>query len=149
MIVDNIKNIDIYEFKNQNLIKAFEYIRSKKFEDKLTGKVEIDGEDLYAIISEYRPKLQNDVFWEAHKKYIDVQYIIKGEELIGYTSTNDLDIVKPYDSKGDVVLGKADGSYVKMKSDDFMVLFPDDAHKPGIISSDNTQVKKLIIKVKI
>lgn len=149
MIVDNINNVDIYELKNQNLIKAFEYIRSKKFEDKLTGKIEIDGEDLYAIISEYIPQLENDVFWEAHKKYLDVQYIIEGEELIGYTSINNLDIVKPYDIENDVVLGKADGSYIKLKSGDFMVLFPDDAHKPGIISSDNTQVKKLIIKVKI
>jgi YhcH/YjgK/YiaL family protein len=149
MIVDSIKNIDLYEFKNQNMTKAFEYIRNNRFTDELTGKIEIDGQDLYAIKSEYRPKLEHDLLWESHKRYIDIQYIIKGEELIGYTSINDFDIVKPYDSENDVVLGKVDGSYVKLKSGDFMVLFPDEAHKPGIMSSENSHVIKLVVKVKI
>jgi biofilm protein TabA len=149
MIIDNMKNIDIYAFKNKNLIKAFEYIQNSNFGDNATGKIDIDGHELYAIISEYSPKLENDVFWEAHKRYIDLQYIIKGEERIGYTSINNLEIIKPYDNENDVLLGKADGSYVKMKSGDFMVLFPDDGHKPGIISSGNSQVKKLVLKVKI
>lgn len=149
MIVDNINNINIYELRNQNLIKAFEYIRKHNFVDKLTGKFEIDGEDLYAIISEYMPKSENNVFWEAHKKYLDIHYVIEGEELIGYTPINNLDIIKPYDKENDVVLGIADGNYIKLNTGDFMVFFTNEAHKPGVKTSSCAKVKKLIIKIKI
>jgi biofilm protein TabA len=149
MIVDNIKNIDSYNFANQNLVRAFQYLQSINFDNLSDGRIQIDGQDLYAIVLEYLPKLEDDVYWESHKEYIDIQYILKGEERIGYAKIGKFEVVEPYNSDADVVLGTANGSYISMNLGDFMVLFPQEIHRPGIISTKDSTVKKVIVKVKI
>lgn len=149
MIVDNIKNIDSYSFSNRNLIEAFEYIKSINFDSINYGRNEINGLELYAFISEYAPKLECEIPWEAHREYIDIQYIIEGQERIGYAKIDDFEVVEKYNSVSDVILGNIEGNFITMKSGDFMVLFPQDVHKPGVVSLKSFIVKKIVVKVKI
>lgn len=144
-----MKNIDLYSFKNQNLVDAFEYISKGDFLKGDLGKIEINGENLYAVRANYMTKSKEESPWEAHRAYIDIHYIIEGEELVGYAPIGDMDITKEYDPVDDAVLGQADGAYIKMKSGDFVVFYPDDAHKPAVESGEKSEVKKLIVKVKI
>ncbi len=60
-----------------------------------------------------------------------------------------MQVTKEYDFEDDALLGEADGAYIKMKKGDFVIFYPDDAHKPAIACGDKSEVKKLILKVKI
>lgn len=78
MISDRIINFEEYISLNKNLKKAFEFLKSADVDKLLDGRYEIDGENVFALVQSYRTKAENEVGWEAHKKYIDIQFIAKG-----------------------------------------------------------------------
>ena len=149
MIVDCIENSYQYKNINERINLAFEYIRSTDLTDIKTGKYAIDGDTIYASISEYHTKNNTESMPEAHQKYIDVQYIIKGEELIGYAPLYDQEIAVEYAEANDIAFYNAEVSYVKLVEGMFMILFPGDLHQPCIKVDNSTYVKKVVVKVKI
>ena len=104
---------------------------------------------MFALVQEYETKNDSDAKLEAHKKYIDVQYIISGEELIGITPLINQTPCKEYDAEHDYALYDDTCSFVKITAQQFAILFPEDLHKPGIKISNPSKVKKVVIKVRI
>ncbi len=149
MIVDNIKNINNYSFQSQNIAEAIQFLKDINLENINDGRTIIKRKEIFVITSEYIPKKEKEIYWEAHEDYIDIQYIVQGEELIGYAKIDEFEVAVPYGINIDVVLGNANGCFIEMKTGDFMVLFPGDVHKPGIISEEQCRVKKIVIKIKI
>jgi YhcH/YjgK/YiaL family protein len=113
------------------------------------GKYEIDGENIFALVSEYKTKSESEGKLEAHKKYIDVQYVIDGEELMGYAPLNGQEILVPYKEENDIVFFTGDKSFTKVSTGMFAIFFPTDVHMPGINTGKISDVKKLVIKVRI
>jgi YhcH/YjgK/YiaL family protein len=155
MIFDKIENSAIYENINPLIKKAFEYLKQTDFCGMENGKHIIDGNDLFALVQEYDTKNDADVKLEAHRKYIDVQYVISGEELIGVRPLINQKPYKEYDAENDYALYDDTCSFVKMSPRQFAVLFPHDLHKPGISPRDllgkvdsSIKVKKVVIKVR-
>ena len=113
-----------------------------------SGKNEVEGDKLYINLDEYETVI--DKPFEAHKRYIDIQYIIEGTEKIGVTS-EDLEIVTPYDDKKDIEFFKTnnDTNYVLMEKGDFLILYPNDKHMPCIMNGRSCHVKKAVAKVLI
>ncbi|BEP30342.1 YhcH/YjgK/YiaL family protein [Helicovermis profundi] len=149
MIIDNIQNIGMYKNIGKYLDEAINYILTTNFDKISPGKYQVIGDDVFAIISEYETKNEDDGFWEAHEKYIDIQYIAKGIEKIGYSNIERFEIKNCYDCDSDVALGRADGDFITLFPGDFMILFPQDVHKPGNQYCEKAQVKKVVVKVKI
>ena len=144
MIYDKIENIDLYKLDKN----AVEFI--KNLTPDIECKKHIITENVYANIEEYKTKEQG--FFEAHKDYIDIQILLSGEEIIEYTPLDGLKIKEDYNPFRDIAF-YFDGTNpvlpIKLIPGFFSVLYPNDAHKPQIISSSSQIVKKVIVKIKI
>ena len=88
MIIDKIENAHIYTSIsewNKQIIRVYQ--RQLILRTLPAGKYPIDGDNIFALVSEYKTKSEAEGKLEAHRKYIDVQYVISGEELMGYVSS--------------------------------------------------------------
>jgi len=130
--------------------KAFRFLSEQDPSDLEPGRYDIDGDNLYATISDYMSKDPDSAYFEAHRKYIDIQYVINGKELIGIAPLKKAErVITPYDTGKDIeFMTVRDAKYFKATPDVFFVFFPDDAHKPGLKDGTSSPVKKLVIKLK-
>ncbi len=111
--------------------------------------VKISGNKIYAINSIYITKGPSEQKFEGHKRYIDLQYIIEGEELINLASIKDSVPVSGYDPKKDVCFFDVKHySTLLLTSGMIAIFFPDDIHAPGLKNKRKGQVKKSVIKVR-
>ncbi|HEY2582489.1 MAG TPA: YhcH/YjgK/YiaL family protein [Mucilaginibacter sp.] len=129
--------------------KAFKFLKDNNLETIEPGKYEIDGDNVYAIITEAPSKEFEQSKWEAHEKFIDIQYVIKGEEKIGVTPLSAATVSKPYDDTNDYANYEADGKYYTAKPGTFFLFFPDDVHRPNVKVKGHGIVKKAVIKIRI
>lgn len=149
MIFDKIENSSIYENISPLIKRAFEYLKQTDFSGVENGKHIVDGDTVFAILQEYDTKNDSDAKLEAHRKYIDVQYIISGEELIGVRPLIAQTPCKEYDAENDYALYDDNCSFVKINPRQFAVLFPQDLHKPGVKVDGSIKVKKVVMKVRV
>jgi YhcH/YjgK/YiaL family protein len=147
MIIDQIKNISKYKILSDNFAQAFSFIKETDLGSLIPGKYIIQEEKIFALISEYETKDPQEINWEAHKKYIDIQIMIEGEERMGFNWIDYLTLVKEYNSEKDIMFFEGEGEYVTLKKGHFIILFPYDAHKPGQLIDRKMNVKKIVIKV--
>jgi biofilm protein TabA len=131
--------------------KAFQFLKNSDLSGMELKRFDIDGDNVYAPISEYYSKKEEDARYESHQKYIDIQYVISGKELIGITKIDDLDeILQTYDSTKDIMFMTVK-KIENHKADPgrFFIFFPSDVHRPGLRDGDSTLVRKAVVKVKI
>jgi len=147
MIFDKIENANLYKSINARIAKALAYIQSTNFSNLAPGKYEIEGDTIFAIISEYVTKDETNELLESHRKYIDVQYMAEGFENIGVTTFIDQQAVKSYDKENDYMLYNEPYTLTLLKQGMFAIFFPDDIHMPGISAGNMAKVKKVVIKV--
>ena len=149
MIIDSLGNAELYYGINKRIISALEYLKHTDFENIENGKHFINGEKIYALVNDYMTKDKAEVKSESHRKYIDVQYVAKGCELIGYAPLADRVPFKEYDEEKDFLLFDIEPSFFKLNSGMFAILFPDDIHMPGIAGDKPSEVRKIVVKVKV
>lgn len=129
--------------------KVFAFVKEQDLAALAVGKYIIDEDNAFAMISEYSTKDIDDCIWESHKKYIDLQYIIKGKESMGVTSIDKSTVIDPYSDTNDVIFYTAeDGDYHIASPNIFFLFFPQDAHRPCIKIDGFDTVKKLVVKIK-
>ncbi len=146
MIIDKIENAHLYKNISERISKSFEYIKATDLITLPTAKYPIDGDNIFALISEYKTKPESEGKLEAHRTYIDVQYVIRGEELMGYAPLGNQKIIVSYKEENDIVFFTGDKSFVKVSEGMFAIFFPEDVHMPGIMTEESSPVKKLVIK---
>ncbi|MGG7178106.1 YhcH/YjgK/YiaL family protein [Clostridium paraputrificum] len=149
MIIDNLINSENYYCINERFRKAFNYIREENIKELKGGRYDIEGSLIYAVIDEYETKDKRESSWEVHKKYIDIQYIISGEEQIGWMNANDINVSTDYNHERDILFGTGSGNFITVKQGEFMILMPQDAHMPCIKVDKKQYVKKVVIKIAI
>lgn len=149
MILDTLQNAHLYYGLGDRFITAFEYLKTTDFENVEKGKYEI-GEDIFAIVNEYDTVDTADELMESHKKYIDVQYIVKGAELVGHDFLQDKTPSKAYDEAADFMLfAETPVFFSRLDQGNFAVFFPADLHMPNIKIDKPAAVKKVVIKIGI
>ncbi|TBL80482.1 DUF386 domain-containing protein [Paenibacillus thalictri] len=119
-------------------------------ENRTEGRVEINGDQMYVSFMEFDAKPMHDLLAEKHESYIDVHYLIEGEETIGWSSQReDVDAVKAYDSEQDYALYEpaSDEVLLHLKPGMYAVFFPNDIHRPGMGHSG--KIKKAVVKVHV
>ncbi|MBS1934679.1 MAG: YhcH/YjgK/YiaL family protein [Bacteroidetes bacterium] len=132
--------------RNKNLWDAaFAFLRNVNLEELKPGRYPIIGEQVFASVTEAPSHNKEDVKWESHKNYIDLQYIIRGKELIGVADTSKAVIIKPYTV--DVINYNAEGKYYTGEQGEFFLFFPNNAHRPTIKIDGYDVVKKIVIKI--
>jgi len=148
MIIDQLKNASSYFDISKNIGAALCYLRDTDLSKIEPGRYEIDGSNIYAMMQKYETKSKESGIWEAHRHYIDVQYIIKGTELIGYANIEYLKDGE-YDDVKDMLPLYGDGVYFEVNAGTFVILMPQDAHMPGIAVSTTQSVEKIVLKVRV
>lgn len=140
MIIDSIKN-----FSKHNIdidIEKLKYIEGKH---KIESKQEI-----YAIGFTVDSKSEDELQFEAHQEYLDVHFVIEGEEYVYINDVKNMQSLQAYDSENDYELFKGEMRHkVYLNKNNFLILEQQDAHKTGISVSMNSAVKKIVLKIKI
>lgn len=149
MIFANIKDCKKYGCIHKEFSKAFEFLNNNGLDSLSLGRHEIDGENVFALVQEYETKPVDGAMYEAHKKFIDIQYIVSGKENMGYSSIYNLEASTSYDSEKDFMMLDGDRELFLANKGEFFIFFPEDAHMPGIIAGDKSKVRKIVIKVRI
>lgn len=146
MILDRVENLPRYLSLNPGFKKAWEFLSRDDLATLPADKYELDGERVFAILSNITARRREDANLEAHQRYIDIQVVLAGHETMGWKSLGlcglpsreynpDRD-VKFFSDEPDVWLSVPAGS--------FAIFFPDDPHMPGI---GDGEIRKIVVKV--
>ena len=150
MVVDNIKNSHHYLNISYRLRKALLYLKENDFSTLDSGKHETEENFMFMLVNEYSTKEDDLNILEAHRKYIDLQYIISGEEIIKHEILDKQQVHKEYDKENDYILYKSKAkTEIILSQGMFAIFFPNDLHLPGIASNQSQEVKKIVLKVLI
>ena len=149
MVRDELKNAHLYEGLGAGIASALRYLRETDLLALKPGKYEIRGKDLIAIVEEYPSKPLEKCFWEAHRKYIDVQHVVSGAERMGYANLAALIVRRPYDADKDLLVLDGQGDFFTVRTGMFTVFTPQDAHMPCLVAGEPAQVRKVVVKVAV
>lgn len=146
MIIVDTKYKDRYKINHLLFQEAFKYLDDINDAMLPTGKVDIKGNEMFAIYSvsgstkSVQPKL------EAHKKYIDIHYVVEGKELFGWKPTGSCLLPDfEFNYEDDYILySDMDFSTIRLEKGMAAIVFPEDAHAPGIETID---LKKVVLKI--
>ena len=150
MIYDKIDNIDIYLGISEDIQIGLDWLRDVK-SDVEKGIYEINPH-VKAIVSEYTTKEINDNGYEAHHNYIDIQYLLSGEEIVYSLPLEYLNEIKAYNKDIDAafyVETDIKPQELQLGNGYFAILYPQDGHMPQLFVNNPVSVKKVVIKVKI
>lgn len=147
----NKTKLAIQFFKNRELWEiAFNFLKTSNLIKIGTGKYELEGKDLYVIVDEYTTRNEEDSSFEAHRRYIDIQYIVDGEEKIGIAALENTKEITPYDNFKDITFLTSNQNNYRIASPErFFVFFPEDAHRPCVKTSENIRIRKVVVKIRI
>lgn len=152
LILAALEQEEQYRQAYPGFAQAFDFLKQPGVAELEPGKYEIDGQNIYAMIQHYNTKPEENCGWESHRKYIDIQYLIEGNEQINVAPTDQLVM------KGDYIVEKDKISYevptikanaLQLNAGQFAVFFPEDAHQASISSEESVAVKKVVLKVQV
>lgn len=132
--------------------QGLEYLKNTDIAKLDSGKHVIDGDNIFAVVSDYVPEPKDQRRAEAHKKYIDIQYVHSGEEFIGCSFLSPKnEVLEDLLAEKDVIFYKTtfDEIDVKLTAGSYAVIFPDDVHRPGCSTGFNAGVRKVVLKIKL
>jgi len=148
MIYDNIRNIDNYMGISSNLDNAFYNLKTMDISTLKPGKNEIIGDKLFVMLFDYTTIDPSEAVYEAHKKYVDIQLVLKGHEYIRCFPKNEAEVTQSYDEKGDVELFKiSDGLDLLLRPGNFVLYMPEEIHAPKIKTTDSSEITKVVLKI--
>jgi YhcH/YjgK/YiaL family protein len=135
----------------QGLEAGFEFLEQSNLATLPMGKHEILGDTVYALAMKSSSRSPEDGQFESHRNYIDIQYLVSGEEMIGIAPVGQLQGATPYDAGKDVVFYAAPARYheLRIPPGHFAVFFPDEGHLPLCHSGHPEELHKVVIKVRV
>ncbi len=150
MIIDTLANWKRYSALAE-LRKAFEFLEGQTEVCLGSGRVDIEGDRVFALVQAYAPKPLKQGRFETHQRYIDIQFVCKGAELFGYAPAGALEIETPHDAEKDVAFYRTPARFTPaaLRAGMFAVCYPDDGHMPGCFLDSTDQVTKIVVKVRL
>ncbi|MBR2430156.1 YhcH/YjgK/YiaL family protein [bacterium] len=149
MIKDKIINAKKYYGISENIKRGLQWLENQDLNNLSNGKYEIDGDKIFSTVQTYETK--TEAMYEAHRNYIDIQYVVSGVEKIGVTDISNCNTSIEYSKEKDIEffnnLGNED--FFTLPKDYFLILYPNEAHKPSITNDNKSIVKKVVVKVAI
>jgi len=140
----------LYHKNPRHWNQAFQFLKSANLKELPLGIQELEGKHLFVNVQEYYGKDKSEAIFESHKKYIDIQYVIEGEEIIGLTTIDKAKVKEQYNEDKDITFYDSDEmEYLKATPENFFLFFPDDVHQPSITAVDSIQIKKIVVKILI
>ncbi|MFB6317862.1 YhcH/YjgK/YiaL family protein [Saccharicrinis sp. FJH54] len=149
MVTDKLSNAPLYYALGERIKKGLEYIQKTDFSLLEDGKYTIDGDAIFAAVSHYSTKPVEEAKTENHRNYIDIQYVVKGQEKIGYAPYKGQEPSVAYNSEKDVSFYDCPVSLFTMNEGSFAIFFPDDIHTPGVAVTGPGNVMKVVVKIRV
>ena len=149
MIVDRLGNRAVDAHLPPRVRQALEYLRTTDMAAVALGRHELDGDRLFALVQEYDTRPPDACVWEAHRRYIDVQYVVRGLERMGHARLGQLAEREAYDPARDVVFFEPGNKYVTVPAGTFAIFGPDDVHAPCGAVASPSPVRKVVVKAAI
>ena len=148
MLIDNLQNADRYSRLHPGFVGAFAFLRRVDLDQLPSGRHEIDGERLYAIVSRDQGRGREKSLLETHRCYIDIQFVVSGEECIGWLPLSDCRRVSsPYDADNDLAFFfDRPATWLAVSPGNFAVFYPEDAHAPLAVQGP---IHKVVVKVAV
>ena len=157
MIADTLENLERYLGLHPALDRGLQALRRlAQHPPGADGRHDIEGEAIHASLSTYRTEGPSGKPFEAHRRYVDIQAVLSGKETLYWTPLAGLAPRSPYSEAQDMGTYEdppAGGVGLPLAPGAFVVLFAQDAHKPGCHPAGRggrgVQVRKLVLKVRI
>lgn len=151
MIYDRLTRIDTYRALSPAFHTAIAFLRSTNLANLPEGRTEIDGERVFGVVHEYHTSPNGSSRWESHRRYIDLQLILAGQERMLVADLDTLTEATPFDPSRDVSFyaGSRRAIAVDAQVDDFLIFFPHDGHRATIAVDDPGRVRKLVLKIAV
>jgi YhcH/YjgK/YiaL family protein len=165
MIADRLEQAGRYRGLHPMLDRGLEALQRLAADPPAQdGRVELEGEDLYASFSSYEAGEPSGKPFEVHRRYVDIQAVLSGREVLFWAPLEGLVERRAYSPQEDVAFYEdppGGGVGLPLEPGAFVVLFPEDAHKPGCRAQPATgtagsgrtgggrTVRKLVIKVRL
>jgi len=136
------------------LTEALRFLAANRGRELPEGRMDVGGDSVFALVQTYDPKPvpPDGPTFEAHRAYIDVQYLSAGTEIMGWGPLSDMQVTAPYDSEKDALFGTVPSELwtpVTFNPNQVIILFPEDAHAPGLPPPCPGPVHKIVVKVAV
>ncbi|MBX4264351.1 YhcH/YjgK/YiaL family protein [Clostridium estertheticum] len=152
MIFGNINNIcDIEKVCSKSIIKAINYLKDNDFVNMKTGVYNIMGDDISAQVVDRETKFKKEAKAEVHRKYVEIQFSVLGNEIIGYArdTCNNIICEELLEEKDSIFYNEVENEFdLIMVKGSFAIFFPQDVHRPWCICNHQSIVRKVNIKIK-
>jgi biofilm protein TabA len=151
MIVDRLENAELYEAVYSKLTRGLELLNDKSLAQKPDGRYQAEGDEIYYIVQRYATRPADQGRLEAHRKYIDIQFVAAGQECFGYAPLKGLKEKTPYDDEKDVAFFDVPQhiAMTKLTAGMFAVFFPQDVHMPCLQVAGQENITKIVVKVRV
>lgn len=148
MLYDRLENLDQYTGLFENLDIAIAWILENDVNALPLGKTTIQGDEVFVNVFEVEPKPEEELDFETHSEYMDLQLDLHGSELF-QVALGKLVTKKSYDEEKDCALFSASPSIAGVLGEDrFAVFMVEEAHKPGIRAAGSDKLKKAVFKMR-
>lgn len=151
MISDHIDQIQRYEKLHPLLSKALPFLQAVRHSPPAPGSYPIDGERLFAIVQTYTTRDAAYIPFEVHYRYLDLQYVLSGQEAILHCPKNMLAQPSAYSKEKDCLTADKAAAFstLALCADEFALFYPGEAHKPKCTLYGPETVIKIIIKLSV
>lgn len=149
MIVAGLQTAPKHTKGFPELAKALEWLNTTDLLKLDPGRHAIEGDRIFASVADYQTKPRAEGFWEAHRRYIDVQVVSAGRERFGFAHLHEMKLTS-HDETRDLSVLEGEGDFFILRPGIFAVLFPEDAHMPGLQTDSAPEpVRKIVIKIEV
>jgi len=148
IIINQLQHAERYFKMHPAFEKAFTFLRKDGLAELPTDRYEIDGDRLFCMISKGPGRTRAEAKLEAHRKYIDIQYVIAGTDEMGWRPTIDCKLTdSSYDTDKDIEFFKDQpDSWTQVQAGAFVIFFPQDAHAP---LAGSGEIHKAVLKIAV
>lgn len=148
MIIDRLDRASRYLAVHPGLGPGMEFLRRLNLEQLAVGRHEVDGRRLFAMVAQDQGRGREKSLLEFHRRYIDIQYLAAGVDVIGWQPTDLCHrIATPYDDEKDIgFFYDRPQTWVEVPTGYFAILFPEDSHAPLATTGS---VHKVVVKVAV
>lgn len=149
MIKDLISNAHSHDSLHPNFHTIFEILQALNLDAMEDGHIELDGEYVYIDVETVAGKSECEARLASHRRYIDIQVPLSGNERFGVKPTPECESVsQPYDETNDIeYYADCPTRYEDLAPGEFIIFFPEDAHAQPI--TPNPRHRKLTVKISV
>ncbi len=147
MVIDTLAHQARYVSLHPRFREAFDFLARTDLDALPNGRTTLDGDRLFALVQNYETQPIHAGKLEAHQKYIDIQYVVSGEEFVGYAPLGGQTVATPHDPAKDIAFYDGEAWFTLLRKGMFAIFFPQDAHLPGRHTDTPRTVRKIVLKI--